>query len=49
MPMHTSQVTASNSKQKINRNEVAELIVDAYSDGDFSVAKLTGARKITDI
>jgi hypothetical protein len=25
------------------------LIVDAYSDGDFSVAKLTGARKITDI
>jgi len=32
---HTSRDTASNSKQRLNRKEAAELIVP-YSDGDFS-------------
>ena len=36
IPTHTSQDMASNSKQKLNRKEVAELIVDPHSDGDFS-------------
>ena len=33
---HTSQDTASNSKPRLNRKEVAELRVDPYFDGDFS-------------
>jgi outer membrane protein assembly factor BamE (lipoprotein component of BamABCDE complex) len=33
---HTSQDTVSNSEQKLNRKEVAELIAEPLFDGDFS-------------
>jgi hypothetical protein len=36
MPTYTSQYTASNSKQKLNRKAVDEFIVDPHSDSDFS-------------